>query len=380
MKYLTGFIPRVLSLACCYLYLPALFAQTPVVVQTNATIRVMAANLSSGNYQRYETAGLDILKGLKPDVVCIQEFNYLGTDGTSLNTPTAIREMINNTFGTNFVYFRESGYNIPNGVISRYPMLASGSWVSDVGDRGYAWAQLDIPGTNHLYVVSVHLKASSSSASMRANEAVTVKSNILANFPANAWVVLGGDLNISSSGEAALATMKTYLSDTPIPTDAESGGDADTNAGRSSRYDYVFPSFNLSSNEIPAKVGSHTFSNGVVFDSRVYTPLSDVSPVQSGDSGVTGMQHMGVIKDFNIAYSITNFVTNVVVTAPLLVLQSSNVIRWQGVSNVTYTVQVRTNLNFTNWITIGTASSTTTNISFTNNSSGPQKFFRVTYP
>src|SRR5262249_50065867 len=44
-----------------------------------------------------------------------------------------------------------------------------------------------------------------------------------------------------------------------------------------------------------------TLPNGLVFDSAVYTPLSDVSPVTSGDSHVTGMQHMAVVKDFVIS-------------------------------------------------------------------------------
>src|SRR5258706_7192106 len=83
-------------------------AQTPVVTQTNAAVRVMASNLSSGTLQRYETPGLNILKGLKPDVVAMQEFNYASTNGLGINTPAAIREMVDSTFGTNFVYFRET--------------------------------------------------------------------------------------------------------------------------------------------------------------------------------------------------------------------------------------------------------------------------------
>jgi hypothetical protein len=50
------------------------------VTQTNITVRVMSANLSSGNNQRYETPGLNIFKGLNPDIVAIQEFNYASTN------------------------------------------------------------------------------------------------------------------------------------------------------------------------------------------------------------------------------------------------------------------------------------------------------------
>jgi len=43
---------------------------------------------------------------------------------------------------------------------------------------------------------------------------------------------------------------------------------------------------------------SHSFPNGLVFDSTIYTPLSDVPPVQFTDS--TNAQHMAVMKDFLI--------------------------------------------------------------------------------
>ena len=52
-----------------FLSLLSLNAQTSV-------LRVMTANLTSGNAQKYESPGLDILQGLQPDIVAIQEFNY----------------------------------------------------------------------------------------------------------------------------------------------------------------------------------------------------------------------------------------------------------------------------------------------------------------
>src|SRR6188474_2974193 len=122
----------------------------------NLPLRVMTANLTSGNGQKYESAGLNILKGLQPDIVAIQEFKY------SNSTPAEIRMMVDEAFGTDFSYFREpGGYNIPNGVISRYPIVESGSWDDPlVPDRGFAWARIALPATADLFVVSVHLYAS----------------------------------------------------------------------------------------------------------------------------------------------------------------------------------------------------------------------------
>lgn len=169
-----------------------------MAAQGTVDVRVMAANLN-GNTQSYQPFALRILQGLKPDVVCIQEFNYGG------NTATDFRSMLDTCLGTNYVYYREpfnAGGDIPNGVISRYPILAAGSWADTVQsqpNRGFAWAQIQVPGTNTLYVVSVHLLTSS--AANRGAEAANLQTLIQANFPSNAWVVVAGDFNTDSRTE-----------------------------------------------------------------------------------------------------------------------------------------------------------------------------------
>ncbi|MEI9961581.1 MAG: hypothetical protein WDM76_10760 [Limisphaerales bacterium] len=63
----------------------------------------------------------------------------------------------------------------------------------------------------------------------------------------------------------------------------------------------------LTNFETATVLPSHTFPTGLVFDSRVYTPLTDVPPVQSDDSGQA--QHMAVVKDFLMpvtGFAITN--------------------------------------------------------------------------
>ncbi len=254
-------------------------------------LRVMAANLN-GNSQTYEPSELRILQGLKPDVVAIQEFNYLG------NTAADFRSMMDTTFGTDFNFYRESGFSIPNGIISRYPILASGSW-NDVEqsapNRGFAWARIDVPGTNDLYVVSVHLLSGAGSAA-RAREAANLLTLIQANFPTNAWIIVAGDMNTDARSEGAITTFKTFLSDTPIPTDATSGGNPNTNEPRSKPYDYVLPSFSLAALQTNLDIGSQSFPNGLVFDSRTFIQLGDVAPVQAADSG--NGQHMAILKAF----------------------------------------------------------------------------------
>ena len=268
------------------------FVFAAAFAQSNVNVRIMAANLN-GNTQSYQPFALRILQGTAADVVAIQEFNY------SNNAAADFRVLVDSCFGANFNYYREphtANGDIPNGIISRWPIVASGSWTdTEVGNRGFAWAQIQLPGTNSLYVVSVHLLTSS--ASERSIEATELKTLIQSNFPANAWVVLAGDFNTDSRTEAAMTTCSTYLSDFPIPVD--NNGNSYTSGGRNHPHDYVLPSFAFTNVETATAFPSHSFPSGLVFDSTIYTPLSDVTPVQFSDS--TNAQHMAVMKDFSIA-------------------------------------------------------------------------------
>jgi len=286
---------RVFSKVCLGFFVGFLFITSRVLAQDSTSVRIMSANLN-GDAQTYQPFALRIFQGLKPDVVAIQEFNY------NNNTPADFRSMLDTAFGTNFVYFREanSGYSIPNGIISRYPIVNFGSWPDaeqSQPNRGFAWAQIDLPGTNDLYIVSVHLLTSTATA--RGNEAAALKSLIQANFPAGAWVVVAGDFNTDSRTESAMVTFDTFLSDNPIP--ADNNGNSFTSQNRNHPHDYVLPSFSMTNSETASVFPSHSFASGLVFDSTVYTPLSDVVPVQFGDS--TNAQHMGVIKDFLVSGS-----------------------------------------------------------------------------
>lgn len=297
-------------------------ALTQTKAQTsNVVVRVMAANLTSDS-QKYEAKQIQLFKGLKPDVVAIQEFNY------DTSSPGQIRAFVDTAFAPSFYYFRESGgLQIPNGIISRYPILNSGSWTDpEVSNRGFAWAQIDLPGTNDLYVVSVHFLTSGD----RAAEAAALKGFIQTSFPTNAWIIVAGDFNAGSRTETALNTLTTFLSDSPIPTDAVSGGNPNTNKGREEEYDYVLPSFSLTNRLTNVVFASHSFPKGLVFDSRVYDPLSDVFPIVFGDSADS--QHMPVIKDFLIPVQGTN-----TPSAPAITTEPQSQTNQVG-ANVTFTV------------------------------------------
>jgi hypothetical protein len=58
------------------------------------------------------------------------------------------------------------------------------------------------------------------------------------------------------------------------------------------------PDADLAALAVPAQVCGQTFPAGLVFDSRVFTPLASVPPIAPGDSGAPSMQHMPIVKDF----------------------------------------------------------------------------------
>ncbi len=256
-----------------------------------ARVRLMAANISSGNYQNYDPGhGIRIFQGTRPDVVMIQEFNY------GDNSATAIRNFVNTAFGSTFSYYREAGAQIPNGVISRWPIVASGEWDDPyVTNRDFAWARIDIPGPKDLWVVSVHLLTSD--ATTRNNEANSLVSRIKASIPVGDYLAIAGDLNTDTRSESCFSTFSQVVT-TGSPYPADRNGNTNTNATRAKPYDHVLVDSDLRAYQTATVIGSSSFSAGLVVDTRVYSPLSDISPALSADSGSTNMQHMAVIKDF----------------------------------------------------------------------------------
>ena len=275
-----------------------LLALAPAISQAQTTrVRLMAANTTSGNNQSYEAPGTRIFQGLDPDIVMIQEFN-VGDNSTA-----TIGAWVTSTFGAGYTYFREpGGQSIPNGIISRYAILASGE-IDDtaLSDRDFAWARIDVPGSIDLWAISVHLKASGGSTNVttRNNQATAIRTWVQANVPSGAFLVIAGDYNTQNNSESCLTTLGTVVvSTSPYP--ADQSGNSNTNEGRNNPYDRVLVNTTLNAYKTAVTIGNNSHTNGLVFDSEVYTPLSAVSPVLSGDSHVTGMQHMAVVKDFLI--------------------------------------------------------------------------------
>lgn len=272
--------------------------QTPPSAANAVPIRIVAANLTSGSYQTYspdngnhsnpEGAGARVLKALQPDVVLIQEFN----------TTIPVRQWINQTLGPEYQFTREppDRGTIPNGIISRFPIIESGEWDDPTQtNRDFAWAKIALPNGKILWAISVHLY--SKKPAVRAREAEELIKKIESIVPPEDLMVLGGDLNTRHLDEPCL-TILGSLFPHPIGEPADRFGNSDTNANRNRPYDHVLADAELNPLAVPVRLGGQTFPRGLVFDSRVFQPLEAVPPVQSGDSATPNMQHMAVVRDF----------------------------------------------------------------------------------
>lgn len=260
-------------------------------------VRIVAANLTSGNLQSWDPGhGIRILQGVAADVILIQEMR-IGDNGA-----TAVRGLVDDVCGADCEYTREpfeSNGDLPNGVISRYPILEAGVWDDpEVDNRELVWARIDVPGTRDLIAVSVHLLTSSPEE--RDIEAGTLVGYIQDHLDDGDHVVLGGDLNADVREEAAITTLEAVL-DMAAPWPVDTLGEGNTSTNRSKPYDWVVADADLDARAIPVVIGAQSFVDGLVVDTRSYTPLADLTPAEMGDSGADSMQHMAVVRDFAIA-------------------------------------------------------------------------------
>lgn len=260
------------------------------------TVRIVAANLTSGSKQSYspdngnhsnpEGAGARIMKGLRPDIVLIQEFN----------TSVPVRQWVNATFGEEYSFVREEPAQIPNGIISRFRILESGEWDDPLQEnRDFVWARIALPDGSRLLAVSVHLSAKKEE--MRTEEARALVRFVKENAKPGERVAIGGDFNLRILSEETLKELGAVV-EVPSDLPSDAAGNFHTNSPRNRPYDWVLVDPATQRLCSPVKIAGLVFSSGLIFDSRVFDPLGAVPPVQAGDSAAPQMQHMAVVRDF----------------------------------------------------------------------------------
>ncbi|MGC3956452.1 MAG: immunoglobulin domain-containing protein [Verrucomicrobiota bacterium] len=107
--------------------------------------------------------------------------------------------------------------------------------------------------------------------------------------------------------------------------------------------------------------------------SATYT-RSNVQPAHIGSYSVIVSNSAGLTTSSNVTLSL-------IVPQPALSTPAAGILQWQGLSNLTYTIQTSTNLTSTNWSTLGTATAPNGALSFTNlPATDAQRYYRVVYP
>jgi endonuclease/exonuclease/phosphatase family metal-dependent hydrolase len=310
-------------------------------------LRLMAANLTSGANQSYDTGeGTRIMQALSPDVIMIQEFN------AGDKSDEAVRRYVDTAFGTHYFMFRETGQRgIPNGIISRYPIREAGEWDDPyVPDRDFAFARIDIPGDKDLWAVSIHLRTSGN----RSSETSELVKQIRTRVPPSDYLAIGGDFNTSSHSDGCFTPLSQVVG-VQGPYPADSRGNVNTNAARKNPYDYVLVDADLTAYQTATVVGSHTFPNGFVADTRAFSPIGDMAPARTGDSGASNMQHMGIVRDFMIPSDVIT--PRITLTAPnggeSLNAGGTEVITWTVTAPTTVDVEYTTDGAY--WNPVGAA-------------------------
>jgi hypothetical protein len=294
-------------------------------------IRAVAGNISTGNDQDYDAGqGIRIFQGLKPNVIMIQEFNYKN------NTESDYEEMVKEVFqdpacfqdNTCFYTVGDRGEaynNIPNGIISKFPILDSGYWDDpNIPDRDLDWAILDIPGDKELFTISVHLHTSPSADQIEAAQIIGQKiSEIKELQPNKYYFIVGGDFNGDSSvdndGFGEYNGEIIFDADIYGPRPIGEDGGYGTNASRTKPYDWVLTSPDLTAYQVSSDFCNINndndcmkYKDGLIFDTRDFTQeeldkyFSPTSfngyQLETDDSDGSSMQHMAIVKDFIITF------------------------------------------------------------------------------
>lgn len=219
-----------------------------------APIRVVAGNITSGKNQSYDEGhGIRIFKALKADIVMIQEFNM---------TNKPFSTMVAVTFGPEF-HYSVGKASIPNGVVSRFPIVEQGAWKSNVSaNRDWDWAVVDIPGPKDILVVSVHLNTKDHNQEMQ-----SLKAHIQAKVSEGDYcVLLGGDFN--TKGRSNTEDVFSFILEAKSPYLVDQNGKDGTNASRKSPYDWILCNHAWAKFEVLVVIGKRSYPHGHVFDSR----------------------------------------------------------------------------------------------------------------
>ena len=274
-------------------------------------------------------------------------------------------------------------------ILSRYPIMASRSWLhgADLAPYGYTnaepapyftrdlfEAEIAVPGfTQPLHVFTVHLKSAQDpdSSAKRAAEAGAV-SNFFATIylPASGMqpYVLSGDLNedlVRPPVSQPQSVQRLISAPTGLhlatPVNPLTGGEPtwsiQDDDGLSVRYDYILPGALLFSNIVRSQV----------FRTDLLSPLP--SNLYSNDDKIAS-DHLPVFMVFANPFNPPFRLLSIEMTNRIVSL------KWESTSNRLYHLEMSSNLaTWTPWVS--NLAATGADFTFTTNAPGDVNFFRI---
>jgi endonuclease/exonuclease/phosphatase family metal-dependent hydrolase len=266
-------------------------------IRDDDAFSVLSANLVSGTVvvngeTAYDDAGQNLLKALCPDVVAIQEWVVTNS----------FAQFVTDNFGADFYYVTDgtTGLNaLPNGIISRWPIVDTNIWDDAVGYREHLHAEIDLPGSKNLNIVSVHLDAGDTAGDI-ANRILGARNltNAIeqAGFAAGDYLLIAGDLNTTNRSATELSVLTSIVSDAYKPTDK--AGNEETNPSKARPYDYVLPDSALEVQYVGMSYNGTSFADGLIFDTREWGDHQ--YPALGSDSDAQNLTHSPVVKVFSL--------------------------------------------------------------------------------
>lgn len=255
------------------------------------TITVCASNLTEDS-QIYEGSSTRILQTLLPDIILMNEFNI----DSRMSLPSKITSWVHSTFGVDYYWMREQlneDESIPNGIISKYPILVSGQLRDDQAERDHVFAQIKVNQTK-LWVFSVHLPTNQNKRKRITNELMGKIFSIVP-LAEHSNIILGGDFNATSENDVAIEKIREKFKVDSLPVDYHER--PHTNRNRNKPYDWVLTT---GLNDVPYKFLDKEFTHGFVYDTRIFTEdnMKDYALWRKDDSD--NHQHMAVVRSFKV--------------------------------------------------------------------------------
>jgi PKD repeat protein len=273
----------------------------------------------SNNTNAQTKADARIVNYNQPDILLFNEIDCSNGLSVATNEAAIVDWITNNVpylgtqLGVTFYVKASSSSDgfIRNAAVSRFPILAEGTYTSVNMVRGLHAFRVQLEGTNVLQIFHAHFKCCHGTGDCgdRQTNAIFASSTIRAWAATNSLpYIFAGDWNedesnpqcAPSSAYRPITMVRTNgnLADFP-PTDLNGLSKTISTPNPDSRFDYCLAGMNRLS-----ALSGYVFNSGVWAQNGLYT---NASPQNLADDSTTASDHCSVFVNYSFPTSVTNF-------------------------------------------------------------------------